>query len=251
MVARPSCGGCPNAQYTDILSCMAGMLNPEKATYRSKQGISRANNFRFVCEKGITSGWSLSFGSVFGFMWVNKLFFHRACEFCDDTFAEVADAIFMDAWLSEYMNDPAGTSLLIVREPLLEKLLNKAILDKELQLNKITIDMLIQSRQTVVNFKRKKMRQRLAFGLKRGQRLSLKRDKPASVLSVRELYLLSAMWRAMTWSKVAFLAQLESGPGLKTFHRIMLRHLWYDYLTKAIFRLVGRVNRSIRKFLKC
>lgn len=225
-----------------------------QVVFRVKKPERPASNYgmKFVCGAETKAAHE---GVVFwdegmDIAWLDRYFTPNACNFCDDIFAECVDMTFMDAWLSEYMNDPAGTSLLIIREPLLEKLLNKAILDKELQLNKIAIDMVIQSQRAVVNFKTKKMRQRLAFGLKRGQQLPMKRDKPAPVLSVREWYLLSAMWRAMTWSKIAFLAQLERGPGLKTFRKIMRRHLWYDYLIKAIFRLVGRVNRSIRKFLK-
>ena len=37
------------------------------------------------------------------------------CNYCDDVFAELADVVFMDAWLPKYSKDPLGHSLVINR----------------------------------------------------------------------------------------------------------------------------------------
>ena len=50
---------------------------------------------------------------LFGYLWVNEVGGLRSCLFCDDVFAELADATFMDAWLPEYAADRCGTNLVI------------------------------------------------------------------------------------------------------------------------------------------
>lgn len=40
---------------------------------------------------------------------------YKACDFCDDVFAETADIALGDAWLPEYVQDGNGTNVVVTR----------------------------------------------------------------------------------------------------------------------------------------
>ncbi|WP_078543579.1 Coenzyme F420 hydrogenase/dehydrogenase, beta subunit C-terminal domain [Litchfieldia alkalitelluris] len=60
--------------------------------------------------------------------WGHGLFKYNACEFCDDVLAETADVTIGDAWLPKYSKDSMGTNIIVVRNPVIQKILeeNKA-----------------------------------------------------------------------------------------------------------------------------
>lgn len=174
-----TCGGCPNAQFTQLLSCTAGLANPERVNYRSKQEAEQANDYRFVCHTGNKVGRPLPLSSVFGFMWENGLFFHRSCDFCDDVFAELADMTFMDAWLSKYIPNSKGTSLSVCRNQYLEQLIEDQIKRGFLSVYEIPDELVLKSQDSVIQYKGAK----LGFRLHSAQQLSdyvpVKRVNPA------------------------------------------------------------------------
>ena len=89
-------------------------------------------------------------------------YIYTACMLCSDIFAEVADAVFMDAWLPEYHNDHFGTSLLLVRNQELMAIANKEIAEGGLtQLWETSIDKIIASQQPRVINKRQGLLHRI------------------------------------------------------------------------------------------
>lgn len=92
--------------------------------------------------------------SFFGVAFLNKAFTQKSCELCDDTFAECADIVFMDAWLPQYSHiaDIEGLSLAIARNdnvvPVIETLIGKTI-------TYIDIDQVVFSQEKgVIKYKR-------------------------------------------------------------------------------------------------
>jgi coenzyme F420 hydrogenase subunit beta len=75
------------------------------------------------------------------------------CFYCDDVFAECADACFMDAWLRSYAKDPKGNNLLIVRNEVIDILLHKC---KSIQ--PIDISSVIASQKSVIEQKQYRRR---------------------------------------------------------------------------------------------
>ncbi len=57
--------------------------------------------------------------------WGHGLFKYNACEFCDDVLAETADVTVGDAWLPQYSHDGMGTNIITVRNPDIQRLLEK------------------------------------------------------------------------------------------------------------------------------
>ncbi len=75
--------------------------------------------------------------------WGHGLFKYKACEFCDDVLAETADVTVGDAWLPEYSNDSMGTNVITVRNPEIQKIIEKNI-DK-IHMEEISAEKVYQS----------------------------------------------------------------------------------------------------------
>lgn len=99
-----------------------------------------------------------------GRAWSLGWFKPNACNFCDDIFAEVADVSFMDAWLERYMQDNRGTNFALIRNPLILKLFRESQQNKEIFLEEIPVEDVIQSQRPVIDFKRDQLSQRLEYG---------------------------------------------------------------------------------------
>lgn len=92
---------------------------------------------------------------AFGFSYLNKVFHYRACNVCDDIFAEYADAVFMDAWLPEHRNDKLGTSICIIRNDRLNGILTSYFADNS-HSEPVNISVAIEAQNCVGLIQRKK-----------------------------------------------------------------------------------------------
>lgn len=172
------CGQMKSKHYTTYLSELAnagGKL--QKVTYRGKSPDKPANNFYFHCINQEGTEGKLFFKEGVSKAWVNRWFTPNACNYCDDVFAELADVVFMDAWLPEYIDESKGTNLLIVRSAVIQDLILDGIENKSINLNVISIDKLIRSQPGVISVKREQLPYRLYLAKKSCLRSPIKRVK--------------------------------------------------------------------------
>jgi len=112
------CGQLKSRCFCESLVAALG-LDPdsvEALTFRGKQVGLPATELLFRAEaRGRTA--VLPWSGCYGAAWSSGEFSLKACDYCDDVFAETADAVFMDAWLPEYAADGRGTSLVVARSP--------------------------------------------------------------------------------------------------------------------------------------
>jgi len=102
--------------------CGLGGGNPnclKQVTFRIKGPSRPASDFglKFISENRMNQRWE---GVVFwtegmSRIWSDRYFTPKACDFCDDVFAETADVSFMDAWLPEYVTNGKGHSIVLTR----------------------------------------------------------------------------------------------------------------------------------------
>ncbi|HLR35765.1 MAG TPA: Coenzyme F420 hydrogenase/dehydrogenase, beta subunit C-terminal domain, partial [Tissierellales bacterium] len=103
-------------------------IEPDKLKeidFRKKLEGRAANNYG-VEVKGEKDGDDVVLSSptkeLYTTNWGQGMFKYNACEFCDDVLAETADVTVGDAWLPEYSNDSMGTNVIVVRNPIIEKI---------------------------------------------------------------------------------------------------------------------------------
>jgi coenzyme F420-reducing hydrogenase beta subunit len=162
-----ACGGCRNIRLPEILTELVAQ-SKGSMRYRSKEKAIRANDYSFeLCSPGKKAA-RLRFDGLFGFLYLNGFGGKKACLFCDDIFAELADAAFMDAWLPEYINDRRGTSLVISRNPTITESIKCLLRDGTVKGGPIAQDKVARSQQAVVAKKRNLLAERSIIASKTG-----------------------------------------------------------------------------------
>lgn len=154
LIASLTCGQLQNRFCTEFIALESGVPVEKllKMDFRRKSKDKHALDHSHVAidenhEEGVPKPYS---GLPFH-LWNYQYFKQNACNFCDDIFGELADVTFMDAWIPEYMNDYRGTSLVITRIPFIEEVLKNS---KELHLENINVEKVVESQRGVIQKKR-------------------------------------------------------------------------------------------------
>jgi len=182
------CGQTKSKFFVEYV-CALGGGDPhclKQVTFRIKDPNRPASDFgmKWVCDDEMNPRRE---GVVFWTDGMNRIWFDRyftpnGCNFCDDVFAELADACFMDAWLSPYRNDNRGRTIMLIRNKVLCDLIENLDSDKGLQASHLPIDQVIRSQSSVIFEKRKAISERLARCDKEGLAAPAKRVSQKSKL---------------------------------------------------------------------
>jgi coenzyme F420-reducing hydrogenase beta subunit len=139
-------------------ACALGGGNPRNMNeieFRVKNPKRPANEYvvRFVSDSGSgTERCEAVQISDSGFG--NRYFTPSACNFCTDTFSELADATFMDAWLHDYSKDYQGHNIVIVRNKTLCDLIEQGRKNGQLAVDDLSIKKVIKSQKKLLYSKR-------------------------------------------------------------------------------------------------
>jgi O-antigen/teichoic acid export membrane protein/coenzyme F420-reducing hydrogenase beta subunit len=150
-----ACGMYQNTYYTEMLLSQSGIY-PAEATgihFRNKAPKGPASDFRFQGTSATRPGKPIPYHGLPLFLGRHGYFRYQACNYCMDVFAETADACFMDAWLPEFVRDPKGTSLAVLRNQYLDALFQSVEARRELCLDDTTPERVVQSQQVHVRRK--------------------------------------------------------------------------------------------------
>jgi len=155
--------------------CALGGGDPRSLTnvkFRIKDSNRPASDYGmyFWCDSGKNKEGTVFWTEGMGRVWFDSFFTLNSCNFCDDIFAECADAVFMDAWLPSYSSDWKGHSIVLFRKPRLASLIKNEA-DKYLRIFDIDIKDVIKSQQGVCNSKRKDIQKRISLSALDGQEI--------------------------------------------------------------------------------
>ena len=230
-------GGCPN--------------NIKDFIFRKKiPGVSAISAYGRCFFRSVDSKGEIEGDAHYGFEWGGGYFQLKGCFFCDDKFAECADAVFMDAWLSQYSVQPEGYSIVLVRNHLLRVMISNQI-GNTLNVSEIDVDTAILSQKTQLYPKRRRNYVHYRNALKHGvpapkMRESLIRPirNPIHCAIERTIYNISNR-TGYAWGKVNKDIELFESE-IKQYTR---RLKWYRYaaviLSSSVFHAVPR------KIIKC
>ena len=126
-----ACGGLTDRHFVDYVSQrFMGSESPVSINFRAKRPDARAQHrfvFGFRDAAGNASEKEATFGGGIGRIYQSHHFTLEACHYCDDMFAECADAVFLDAWLPEYERDWRGDTIVLVRDERIQKIIARGI----------------------------------------------------------------------------------------------------------------------------
>ncbi len=231
-----TCGQLKTRGFADVLVRKMG-LDPEEIrhlSFRDKAAARRAGDFSVTAGDDKKNA-SLAWRDFCGLAWTSGMFKLHACSFCDDTFAELADISFMDAWLPEYSAASSGTSLVITRSRVAEQVIRShGMAAGGCVLQEIAIKKVIQSQAGVVFDKRDTLPHRLWMEAKAGRPVPRKREGMRRPGVLRRLLILNAE-DIRRQSTIALDRQRRSGrPGLAIFLAAMRRSLFvWKWLQRA------------------
>ncbi len=239
-----TCGQLKSRHFTDYVATLAEVQ--EKVTevhYRGKSPDHPADNFYFSFTTADNKEHRIFWNEGIAEAWTNRWFTPRACNYCDDIFAECADVTCMDAWLPEYSRDSQGTSLLLVRSPVIRDMIEQG---QGIRLDPVPVEWVVQSQAGVVVVKRQHLAYRLYLDRENGSKGPKKRVKPERPMNPflrREVVLKermrvksqefssSGMWDAerLQEEMQSDLRQLMTGRQISTIITIpakILRYIW-------------------------
>ncbi|KJH71447.1 coenzyme F420 hydrogenase [Aliterella atlantica CENA595] len=104
----------------------------------------------------------------YGYLWGHGFFKYQACDYCDDVIAETADIVVGDAWLPQYVKDSDGTNVVVVRNPLIQTLIESGIASGRLNLDSINADEVAKSQDAGLRHRRDGLAYRLHLQDKAG-----------------------------------------------------------------------------------
>jgi len=239
-----TCGHTCSKYFSEYICALGGgdPFQLREFIFRTKDLSQPASNYGMTFLSGHRSNeffkqvlWKDGVGKAFN----NGYFQLSGCYYCDDIFAECADAVFMDAWLPEYSYQPEGYSIVLLRHLDFIQVVSSGQYQKELFLDPLAIQKVIKSQQG-------------AIARKRCREVNLKRDpckrielftKPGLIEKILNSLLVSC-------SEVSPRYWLAANKQLTEFsQRMKLLQTKIDFLQK-IRRLSIIKNRIFEKFFK-
>lgn len=146
--------------------------------------------------------------------WGAGFFQNSACNFCDDVVAETADVSFGDAWVEPYSSDGQGTNVVIVRSPLIHRLIAAAITEGRLSLKAVDSQFVAQTQAAGLRHRREGLAFRLSwprFGVQPRKRMV----PQAQGLPFRRKLIYIMRHQVSAWShRMFWLARIMNRPAI-------------------------------------
>jgi len=192
-VVALACGQSKSARYTSHLIAMSG-LSPEDVAavnYRATPS-TRADDFVFttVTHNG-HSGRPLPFiSSTVRHLWNGRFYSLNSCLYCEDMFGEYAHASVMDAWLPEYRAEVRGTTIICLRDPILDAVMQELRESAQVQVEAIEPNRVLETQRGNLRFKSAELSARLMALQRRGVQVPTVRiaPEPRPVPPLNRLY---------------------------------------------------------------
>ena len=173
------CGQLKSRHFTDYIAAIARVEGQVMGVrYRGKSPDHPASNFHYTFTSADGEEKKIFWNEGISEAWTNRWFTPRACNYCDDVFAECADIACMDAWLSDFIRTPLGTSLMIVRSLNIFNIIRQSSDLDQLSMISIEISLVIKSQFGVIKEKRRDLAYRLHLAASIGDIAPKKRIQP-------------------------------------------------------------------------
>jgi len=173
------CGHMKSPFFAQSLAWQAGVppRDLKSIDFRVKEPGKRADRYSFRAVSWTGDTRTSSPQAVIDGSWGFGAFQPSACDFCDDLFAETADAAFGDAWLPRYARDARGTSLVVIRDSRILGLLQASI-SRLAFLHELSDLDAVTSQAGLIRHRREGLRVRLADDIAAGRSVPKKRVVP-------------------------------------------------------------------------
>ncbi len=180
------CGHLKSARYAESLAWQMGIAPQDlKAIdFRIKDTSQPANRYNTYA-KGTSGDRVAPTNQLFGADWGAGAFKYKACDFCDDVFAETADIVVGDAWLPEYVQDSYGTNVVVTRHDDIQQLIVNARSEGRIELDDLGVEKAAQSQDAGLRHRKVSIQARIALEQRISRWVPIKRAPLSSELELR------------------------------------------------------------------
>lgn len=171
------CGHLKSSKFAELLSWQLS-VSPERiktVDFRKKNKDSTVNAYDFKVVDIEDKEFFKTSSSLLGGNWGHAAFQLQACDYCDDIFAETADAVFGDAWLPQFSSYWQGTNIVLVRNNVITEILQSAKQASRITLENLSIDDLCKSQEGNFRHRKDGLVVRLTDDLNAGKKIPTKR----------------------------------------------------------------------------
>ncbi|PJJ55559.1 Coenzyme F420 hydrogenase/dehydrogenase, beta subunit C-terminal domain [Compostimonas suwonensis] len=175
------CGHMKSMSYAESFAWQLGIPpeEVENVDFRIKDPELTSRQYKFGAQDRRTDEWSEKQTlSLVGGSWGHAVFQLEACNYCDDIFAETADVVFGDAWLSKYEIDWRGTNVVITRNVVIDEIVREGLERGEIDVDILDIDTVAKTQGGNFRHRREGLAVRLADDEKAGRWTPRKRVAP-------------------------------------------------------------------------
>lgn len=141
------CGHLKSTGFAESLAWQQGIAPKDlkQIDFRVKEDTPSANLYKIKATSKQNQFAIQENRVLYGTDWGLGFFKPKACDWCDDISAELADVVCGDAWLPKYVSDPQGSNIVIVRNTELKKLIESARVSKLLALDDVPFSQIIKA----------------------------------------------------------------------------------------------------------
>jgi len=247
------CGHLKSAHYAESLAWQMGIPPRELRgiDFRIKDPSQPANRYS-IYARGLSGEAVVPTRQLFGADWGAGAFKYKACDFCDDVFAETADVVLGDAWLPEYVDDSDGTNVVVTRNANIQQIIVDAMSDGRLDFKELGVEKAIQSQDAGLRHRKVAIGYRLHREKIAHSWVPNKRTSPTNTLKPRyEMKRQRLRSELRDLSHQSFLAA-KSANDLSIYLKAMSPvYLRYSRQGKSLFRrLVSFAKRKLKALIK-
>jgi len=144
------CGHQKSTKFAEFLAWQCGIKpgDLEHINFRKKMNDGPASDYAIEVT-GLINGKSQTvirrMRDLIGSDWGQGIFKVRASDFTDDVMNETADVTLGDAWLPEYVQDKKGNNVIIVRNPVIQKIIEDGIKNNKISVLKVDEEKIFSS----------------------------------------------------------------------------------------------------------
>lgn len=255
------CGHLKSAAFAEYLAAQVGVTSSQLDTvdFRHKVVGRPANAYEFGARS--SSGWAFeTTTALVGGDWGQGLFQLKACDYCDDIFAESADVVFGDAWLDKYVTDWRGTNIVLARSKRAEEILIAGMRDSEIFLEPVGKEEILRSQGGNIRHRRLGLSVRLSDDDRAKKWHPKKRVRPdARAATAARRRLIRARRALSEASRVQSATAMRDknwdefsqvlGPYLRRYYRAVAAEHPLRWANRQARELVRRARGLRRRFL--
>lgn len=245
------CGGMKSANHSKLIAWQLGVKPGDLVAidFRRKYDDRPASNKIYqVWSSDNEKERYRDAARIFGTDWGSGYFKPNACDFCDDVVGETADISIGDAWLPGYVNDPRGTSVIVIRNTDLAELFKKHIEKGSIVMDGISAADVKKSQDGGFRHRREGLSHRLSKLEKSGKWHPPKRVKPGDFDIDRKRKRIYDLREKISKQSHLSAQKALQNDNLEIFFREMLplkKKYRSAYYGKRYIRALRRIKRMI------